>query len=607
MSSAQAEQQSTHSAMSASTSGNQPKIKQQDELTANFTGVVSNVPYNSEEPVTGPMKIRKTIDPNASASIPVQSSPLLSSTPPVVSKCLIKAYPFLIYANKILAILTWTDENPFLPASVVLSSILTILYFEQIITYFGHLLPVLFLALFSLSCGFVEGQQQEHPTLDDVVHCLSTLASQSERLLLPVTSLNLSAYDLKRLLFTTVFLSPAYVIISYFILTPRTMLCAASIFLLTYHSPWSRVSRRLLWRSKTLRMVCFYVTGLDFDQQGAKSSLFKYAMRKTNKKLKEVTRKATGGGKKGAVRFTYVLYENQRRWLGVGWTPNLLSYERTPWTDEFLNEAESPDNFELPQLEDDSGMHWRWVDKTWRVDLTNDGGIQLPSTKSRTTADPKPDEGFIYFDNTWRNPTTEDSFSKYTRRRRWVRTAELIPLADDQLYDEEGEATGEEEGEVDESAVGKAVGKVSRKTSGRTSGEISGKTSGKALETDAGVGHVRRRSAHFAEQDVESEPANQPSKVKFAGVVTRKGSQNALNQTEGEQSKAEEGDTAQLSNDDMRLRAESVSAVQNVSAEGDISTSSTKAKRRKSLRLDTEPSVMGEADNTEESHSKKDD
>lgn len=219
--------------------------------------------------------------------------------------------------------------------------------------------------------------------------------------------------------------------------------------------------------------------------------------------------------------------------------------------------------------------------------MTNDGGIQLPSTKSRTTADPKPDEGFIYFDNTWRNPTTEDSFLKYTRRRRWVRTAELIPLADDQLYDEEGE----EEGEVDESAVGK----------------VSGKTSGKALEANAGVEHVRRRSAHFAEQDVESEPANQPSKVKFAGVVTRKGSQNALNQTEGEQNKAEEADTAQLSNDDMRLRAESVSAVQNVSAEGDISTSSTKAKRRKSLRLDTEPSVMGEADNADQSHSKKDD
>ncbi|ODV83532.1 hypothetical protein CANARDRAFT_29970 [[Candida] arabinofermentans NRRL YB-2248] len=153
-------------------------------------------------------------------------------------------------------------------------------------------------------------------------------------------------------------------------------------------------------------------------------------MTKTNKKLKEVTIKANGLNT-GPVRFTYVLYENQRRWLGVGWTPNLLSYERTPWTDEFLNESESPENFELPQLNDDTGMYWRWVDKTWRLDLTNDGALQLPSSKSKTVADPKSDDGYIYYDNTWKNPTTEDSFSKYTRRRRWIRTAELVSPNDD--------------------------------------------------------------------------------------------------------------------------------------------------------------------------------
>ncbi len=596
MSSPLAEQHSTHNSESASTNGEEPKIRQEDELTANFTGVVSNIPYRPDEPVAGTMKIKKTVELNAAASIQVQSSPLLSSTPPVVSKSLIRAYPFLIYANKVLAILTWTDENPFFPTAVVLSSILLILYFEQIITYFGHLLPVLFLSLFSLSCGYVERQQQKHPTLDDVVHCLSTLAEQSERLLLPVTGLNLSAYDLKRLLFTTVFLSPAYVIVSYFILTPRTIICATCVFLLTYHSPWSRVTRRLLWRSKTLRMVCFYVTGLDLDQQGAKSSLFKYAMRKTNKKLKEVTRKATGGGKKGAVRFTYVLYENQRRWLGVGWTPNLLSYERTPWTDEFLNEAESPDNFELPQLEDDSGMHWRWVDKTWRVDLTNDGAIQLPSTKSRTTADPKPDEGFIYFDNTWRNPTTEDSFSKYTRRRRWVRTAELVPLVEGDISD--GEAEGREE------VVTMATGA----------------TRSQPVRAETRAKNIRRRSAHFAPENVGPEATSSPSKVKFASVVTRKGSEHALNQLKGGSQKAETGKKAEAArkdeikekpdDDDMKLRAESISAVQNVSAEGDISTSLTKAKKRKSLRFDTEPSVTssgqeGESGNDEGDSKKK--
>ena len=61
------------------------------------------------------------------------------------------------------------------------------------------------------------------------------------------------------------------------------------------------------------------------------------------------------------------------------------------------------------------------------MDLTNDGAITLSSSKrSKTTANPTNDEGIIYYDNTWKKPSTEDTFSKYTRRRRWIRTAELI-------------------------------------------------------------------------------------------------------------------------------------------------------------------------------------
>ena len=58
--------------------------------------------------------------------------------------------------------------------------------------------------------------------------------------------------------------------------------------------------------------------------------------------------------------------------------------------------------------------------------MTNDGAIQLSSSRPKTTASPGKDDGFIYYDNTWKKPSTEDSYSKYTRRRRWIRTAELI-------------------------------------------------------------------------------------------------------------------------------------------------------------------------------------
>lgn len=402
------------------------KEPETDSITANFTGVSSKQIDKPVHTADKDTKERTSSIVSTASAPPVQSSPLLSSTPPTVSKSLIRAYPYLIYSNKVLGVLTWTDDNVFLPIALVLAAIIFELYFEVIVTFFGHLLPVLGLSLFSLTCAYVDRQQEDHPTLDDVVQCLSSVGNKSEKLLQPITSLNLTAYDLKRLLFTTIFLSPIYVLVSFFLLSPKAIVLASTVFTLTYHSTWSRVTRKLLWKSKTVRLICFYLTGLDFEPHGDKdNTLFNYAVKKTNKTLKEVTQKATGG-QNGPTRFTYVLYENQRRWLGIGWTPNLLSYERTPWTDEFLNEADAPESFELPQLDDDSGMYWRWIDKTWRVDLTNDAAIQLSSTKSKTTADPKPDDGWIYYDNTWKSPSTEDSFSKYTRKRRWVRTAELV-------------------------------------------------------------------------------------------------------------------------------------------------------------------------------------
>ncbi|RCK67648.1 Peroxisomal membrane protein PEX30 [Candida viswanathii] len=194
-----------------------------------------------------------------------------------------------------------------------------------------------------------------YPTLDDVVQALTATCIKADLFLLPITSLSLTAYDIKRLLFTTLFLTPVYLIVT-FLLINQERSC--------------------------------YSAGSSFTKP---------------------------------VRFTYVIYENQRKWLGIGWSSNLLSYERTPWTDEFLNESSSIDTFKLPNSLDDSqhavdakiqGATWRWVDKTWRLDLTNDGAITLPSSKrSKTTANPASDEGFIYYDNTWKKPSTEDTFS----------------------------------------------------------------------------------------------------------------------------------------------------------------------------------------------------
>lgn len=421
-----------------------------------------------------------------------QTSPLLSSTPPTVAKSLIKAYPYLLIVNKILSIVTWTNDDYWVNLIILSFFAFSVLYFESLVTWFGHLIVVAIITLYALLNKRIVEETNLHPTLDDVVQALTTTCIKADILLTPITSLSLTVYDIKRLLFTTVFLTPIYLIITFLMITPRTILLLAGIYIFTYHSTYLRVTRKMLWKIKLARLLCFYLTGLDFSQ-ARNHSLFAAAFAKVQKNNNLINPLNKSDVSNKPVRFTYVIYENQRRWLGIGWTSNLLSYERTPWTDEFLNESSSIESFQLPNPENNkysfgqqgsnqlslTGARWRWVDKTWRLDLTNDGAITLPNSKrSKTTANPSSDEGFIYSDNTWKKPSTDDSYSKYTRRRRWIRTAELV-------FDNSAPSTSES---------------ISP-TSSRFSDDASVSSSGSTTSVSEDSKSRKRKSLRFAEPD----------------------------------------------------------------------------------------------------------
>ncbi|KAG7194519.1 peroxisome- protein [Scheffersomyces spartinae] len=403
------------------------------------TGDIAPVVEDDQHSVTAELRAKFADDIHSKPITQPQTSPLLLSTPPTVSKSLVKSYPYLLVLNKILSILTWTNDDYWVNITILSLYLLFIMYFENIITWFGHLIIVGAVGVYVVLNNRVVEEASLHPTLDDVVQVLTTTCVKADILLSPITTLSLTANDIKRLLFTTVFLTPIYLIGTFLIIRPRNIVLITGLYVLSYYSMFSRVCRRVLWKLKIVRALCFYLTGLDF-LQAKNSNLFSAALAKVQQLSGLSVGLNSGNGSIGSgganpVRFTYVIYENQRRWLGVGWTLNLFSYERAPWTDEFLNESSSIEDFELPNIDDlpvdspqrISGAKWRWVDKTWRLDLTNDGALQLPSNKrSKTTADPSTDEGYVFFDNTWKKPLTEDTFSKYTRRRRWIRTAELI-------------------------------------------------------------------------------------------------------------------------------------------------------------------------------------
>jgi hypothetical protein len=105
----------------------------------------------------------------------------------------------------------------------------------------------------------------------------------------------------------------------------------------------------------------------------------------------------------------------------------MLAYERNSWTDEHLNPTFDTVHFELPEVE--GGMaRWQWVDDSeWHV--------ELPSSKKNKSKDAATDDddAWIYYDNKWRDGRRgQDGWGRYTRRRKWLRDAELIDVIPEQ-------------------------------------------------------------------------------------------------------------------------------------------------------------------------------
>ncbi|KAK7756350.1 hypothetical protein SLS62_001576 [Diatrype stigma] len=283
------------------------------------------------------------------------------------------------------------------------------------------------------------------------------------------------------------------------IITTKRVILVFGTLLLTWHSKACRISRTLLWRSAAIRRIARGVTGLPFEIP-ASSSKTKFAAagvvngrptatragadastlsnNKSDKQQQGREDQKDGKGnpingkpkrpssaltaalarqrhrpgllrgmQSAGVRFTFILYENQRRWVGLGWTNNLLAYERAAWTDEQGNPMPARDDFELPEVED-APARWRWVEGSrWRVDgaplnLGEGGGdvsvgVDVDAVYDTDAAR----NGWIYYDNKWQNGRRgQDGWNRWTRRRKWYRDAELVEVsADDEDGDEEAQ------------------------------------------------------------------------------------------------------------------------------------------------------------------------
>ncbi|KAK0388099.1 hypothetical protein NLU13_4343 [Sarocladium strictum] len=221
------------------------------------------------------------------------------------------------------------------------------------------------------------------------------------------------------------------------IITTKRVMLVAGTLTLTWHSKISRVSRTILWRSATVRHLATIITGLPFEtpkkpvftaakDQSSERSTAESELTKALQKSRglHLSHRRGGSAKSAGVKFTFILYENQRRWVGLGWTNSLFAYERAAWTDEHNNAVSPKEDFELPEVEEGAHVRWRWVEGSrWRVDGVPDehGTVDYDGEEARN--------GWVYYDNKWQyGRRGQDGWGRWTRRRKWYRDAELVEV-----------------------------------------------------------------------------------------------------------------------------------------------------------------------------------
>ncbi|KAJ5286784.1 hypothetical protein N7478_002470 [Penicillium angulare] len=379
-----------------------------------------------------------------------RKSPLLVATPPSITRALAYSHPFLLPLNKLVGLITWSTGDPWQSFLLVATFWAVVLYSDAVILWAGPILVVIGLILgmygrrysplsSTISTGekhqrkpSLETTTRHQKSLDDIVETLRELTTRCNILLEPLLDLTdflstqrtptsattkpaLTALFLRILLVTPIWI--ALTLPPFYLITTRRIIMIVGTVVLTYHSRPARVSRVILWRSRLVRRLCAVVTGLsvvDGPSSAPKAQTQSMGLNISTKRR----------GESGGVRFTFVVFENQRRWLGIGWTYSLFPAERGAWTDEHLNAVPAKDSFELPDVRTGDAK-WRWVEGSeWRVE-GGDGNSKSEVKASST-------DGWIYYDNKWNDGRRgQDGWDRYTRRRKWYRDAQLVDIHPD--------------------------------------------------------------------------------------------------------------------------------------------------------------------------------
>lgn len=365
---------------------------------------------------------------------------------PIMASALANIFPYLLFFDNFLEVITWTNGDPYQNCLLVVGYSILVLYWNSLKYWVVPMaMAIGFSSLvWTTNSVIYDAKYGEKPTVDEVMLTLHNITVRFELFFRPAKHLKLSTSNSIKMLMGAVLATPLQLALTKTVLPPRRYTWIMGLIFLTYHSPWSYAIRRLLWRSVYIRAIVFFLTGLDIRLARNDELLCKKASHATisrthspaatdNENISEtevpssdkvkmvnnftILRKVIVSPTQLRQTVQFDILENERRWIGLGWSKLLLPSERASFCYEPLMMS-APDplqdsEFKFPVFENDLYAYlWQWMDDRWEIDSDFNGSRYK--------------NGWVYYDTNWQNGAYQDGFSRYTRTRKWTRRAILL-------------------------------------------------------------------------------------------------------------------------------------------------------------------------------------
>lgn len=211
-----------------------------------------------------------------------------------------------------------------------------------------------------------------------------------------------------------------YLILTY--LVPiRVLVGILGTFVLTYRATFAQLLRAALWRSSFVRWAVYRswagLTGMP--------TTYPIPIPPVNPAVAAQRAYATVTER---VQFTFMVYENQRWWMGLDWTAALLPGERPSWCSASQAPLPPPATFALPaqttaflsvdgppDAREQRTATWEWAEPEWRVVVRRDGDLSLSADAvegAENTTEETDADGWVYGDNKWESHSGKGGLGK---------------------------------------------------------------------------------------------------------------------------------------------------------------------------------------------------